>query len=162
MGIILLEASDPSQSSESTRQFITMEYSKVCHTQWQLPPRARTMIKHYTINTPNNVQTRKLFKSHTSDPDSSLVSMQTFLFLLQIGTCFPIGSHDASHHGQQVAMTTTSTYSIMLPVARCHPQFAVVNIRRHNFLKTTFSIFRLQVTSRKLHHHWQQYTTTLM
>lgn len=48
VSIVLAEPSDTSQTSQCSRELITMERSKVSPSQGKLPPRANTLLKHET------------------------------------------------------------------------------------------------------------------
>lgn len=54
MSIILLEPPDPGQSSQSSRRFIPMQNTKVCHPNWELSvtpiPRSENQTMSWTIH----------------------------------------------------------------------------------------------------------------
>lgn len=46
MGVVLLEAADAGQASQSSGQLVAVQDAEVGHAQRQLPPGARPVIKH--------------------------------------------------------------------------------------------------------------------
>lgn len=150
MSVILLEASDSGQPSQCSWQLVSVQDAEICQPQRKLPPRSRPVAEHQTEET-TGVQEVKLtwyIKYCIYCYSKYSMCFLNAVNLRAIHLPVPRAVHWLESKYVIFHWEGKHVFAVVLPVSRCLPQFAVIDVGGSYFLKASSPVLILEKTAK--------------
>lgn len=130
-----------------------MEDPEICQPQRKLPPRTRPVAEHQTVGRPESGKSNdwhtlnavhRFYLQHLGNTWNS--DSLSALHLPVPGAVHGLECKDVIFHGEG-----EHVFAVVLPVARCLPQFAVIDVGGGYFLKASSPVFILEKQQNHTH-----------
>lgn len=137
VSVVLLKAPHSRQPGQSSRQLVPVQDPEICQPQRQLPPRARPVTEHQAAG-----QKQSSLSNGWDDFFNYSPWVWVAPHLPVTRAVHWLQSEDILLHRER-----EHVFTVVLPVARCLPQLAVVNVGGSYFLKASSPVLVLEQTA---------------